>query len=208
MLLGDAGWMTCHSRHKLAALRLWNRLVTSPSTRLTSAVFLWDLSFGNKSNTWCNNVGNLFQEIGLPDLYASVEPCDIENCYKLIIEKETVNGMWLDIISQNLNSIICSNQTLSKNIILLSTFTNFKDLCLLSFEPEYYHCILKPTGLSINLLMKEYAVYVLMVMWRIKSIFSPTVLCVIPKESLCTNRYAALIQNFHYAIIRTNLFSW
>ena len=25
MLLGDAGWMTCHSRHKLAALRLWNR---------------------------------------------------------------------------------------------------------------------------------------------------------------------------------------
>ena len=90
MLLGDAGWMTCHSRHELAALRLWNRLVTLPSTRLTSAVFLWDLSFGNKSNTWCNNVGNIFQEIGLPDLYASLEPCDIENCYKLLIEKETV----------------------------------------------------------------------------------------------------------------------
>ena len=90
MLLGDAGWMTCHSRHKLAALRLWNRLVTLPSTRLTSTVFLWDLSFGNKSNTWCNNVGNIFQEIGLPDLYASLEPCDIENCYKLLIEKESV----------------------------------------------------------------------------------------------------------------------
>ena len=33
MLLGDAGWMTCHSRHILAALRLWNRLMTLPSTR-------------------------------------------------------------------------------------------------------------------------------------------------------------------------------
>ena len=208
MLLGHAGWMTCHSRHKLAALRLWNRLVTLPSTRLASTVFLWDLSFGNKSNTWCNNVGNIFQEIGLPDLYASLEPCDIENCCKLLIEKEIVKWNVTRYNKPKLRLYNMFKQTLSKNLILPSTFPNFKDHYLLSFGPEYYHCILKPAVLSVNLLMKEYAVYVRMVMWKMKSIFSRTVLCMIPIESLCTNMHAALIQNFHYTMIWTNLFSW
>ena len=45
MLLGDIGWVPCFVRHKLAMLRLWNRLVTLPATRLTFKIFLYDFEF-------------------------------------------------------------------------------------------------------------------------------------------------------------------
>ena len=38
-LVGEAGWISCHGRHQLAALCLWNRLINLLSFRITTRVF-------------------------------------------------------------------------------------------------------------------------------------------------------------------------
>ena len=46
-LLGDMGWLTAHSRHKIKILKYWIRLCNLPDTRLTKRLFNWDCQFTN-----------------------------------------------------------------------------------------------------------------------------------------------------------------
>ena len=78
MLYGDIGWVPCNLRHKLSAVRLWNRLVSLPTTRITSQVFLWDLSYSSQAGSWAFFVKNLFTEIGLAICFEEIMPCDLE----------------------------------------------------------------------------------------------------------------------------------
>ena len=78
MLYGDVRWVPCNLRHKLSAARLWNRLVSLPTTRITSQVFLWDLSYSSQAGSWAFFVKNLFTEIGLAICFEEIMPCDLE----------------------------------------------------------------------------------------------------------------------------------
>ena len=76
-LLGDLGWVTARTRHKILILKLWNRLCEMPFNRLTKKVFNWDLLYGSRKGTWSNTAKHILQEIGCPELFDNTNPCDI-----------------------------------------------------------------------------------------------------------------------------------
>ena len=92
MLKGDFGWLSCHSRHRLSMLRLWNRLVSMPTTRVTSKIFMWDLSCIDKSMSWSNNARNVFNDIGAMSCLNNLLPCDLE--YALAHLKTIEEDQW------------------------------------------------------------------------------------------------------------------
>ena len=47
-LLGDLGWVSARTRHKLMTVKLWNRLCVMPSDRLTRKIFDWDLLYDTR----------------------------------------------------------------------------------------------------------------------------------------------------------------
>ena len=91
MLQGDVGWLPCFARHKISILRLWNRLVTMPSTRLTSHIFFWDLGYQNRNTNWSSRVHSIFQEIGCVDIFDNMEPIDLKIVYERLFEIESNN---------------------------------------------------------------------------------------------------------------------
>ena len=89
MLYGDSGWITSFGRHKLAMLRLWNRLISIPPDRLTSHIFFWDLSFFNYSGTWSNSIRTLFNDLKLPNYFSEIIPIDLASAHAYILDRET-----------------------------------------------------------------------------------------------------------------------
>ena len=78
-LLGDMGWSTAKTRHKILILQYWNRLCLLPDDRITKYIFLWDLqNFHNKRGTWSYNVKHILQDIGVSELFQNISPCDVE----------------------------------------------------------------------------------------------------------------------------------
>ena len=92
MLLGDAGWISCYARHKIATVRLWNRLVSLPPQRLTSQVFYWDMASCNRKGTWSYTVSYIFEELNLSDYFNSLSPCDVYQAHQSIEALE--NEKW------------------------------------------------------------------------------------------------------------------
>ena len=88
-LIGEAGWISCHARHQLAALRLWNRFINLPSFRITTRVFLWDLSQCDKVSSWSCNTRNIFINLDMLEKFDSIEYCDLQICYEKLKSNET-----------------------------------------------------------------------------------------------------------------------
>ena len=92
-LLGDLGWFTAKTRHKILILQYWNRLCLLPDNRITNYIFLWDLhNFHNKRGTWSYNVKHILEDVGLGELFHSISPCDIEYVKSLLISAD--NDDW------------------------------------------------------------------------------------------------------------------
>ena len=94
VLTGDSGWLACFSRHKLALLRLWNRLVTLPDTRLTNNIFLWDLSFKEKAGSWSNVLNKLLSETEIEYNFENLLPYSLDQMYFILksIERDALNS--------------------------------------------------------------------------------------------------------------------
>ena len=94
VLTGDSGWLSCFSRHKLALLRLWNRLVTLPDTRLTNKIFLWDLSFKDKAGSWSNALNKLLSETEIEYNFENLLPYNLDQMYYILksIERDAWNS--------------------------------------------------------------------------------------------------------------------
>ena len=89
MLLGDVGWSSCHSRHQLALINLWNRIINLPATRLTTRVFLWDLSDFDKRGTWSHDIYSVLALTNNTERFHDLNVCDTENAYAMIRETES-----------------------------------------------------------------------------------------------------------------------
>ena len=76
-LLGEMGWSSARTRHKILILRLWNRLCEMSPDRLTSKIFQWDLLHSSRRGTWSFNAKHVLYEIDCHDSYHSVTPCDM-----------------------------------------------------------------------------------------------------------------------------------
>ena len=78
-LLGDMGWQTARSRHKILILKFWNRLCLMPESRLTRKVFDWDRQYSGSKGTWSHAVKQVLSDINCSNLFTHVSPCDIDS---------------------------------------------------------------------------------------------------------------------------------
>ena len=89
---GDMGWPSSSHRRKLDMCRLWNRLVTMPSSRLPYQVFMIESNMtGNRANNWAREMRKLFDDIELSDVYRLKRTCDlnlVSSSLKYIEEQE------------------------------------------------------------------------------------------------------------------------
>ena len=78
---GDVAWTTLHIRRKLNMIRLWHRLTTMDSDRITQKIFLWDLN-ACKRGTWSYDMKQVFSEINKIDIYNNRESFDLKAILK------------------------------------------------------------------------------------------------------------------------------
>ena len=90
-LLGDMGWSTARTRHRLLILKFWNRLCNLHTSRLTRRVFDWDRLYTNKRGTWCYNVRHILHDTGCPDLFHASSACDITFAQNALVEMDLVD---------------------------------------------------------------------------------------------------------------------
>jgi hypothetical protein len=91
VLLGESGWLSVFTRHKLASIRLWNRLVNLPATRLTNIIFLWDIEHFSKPNTWPSHIKSIFEEISHENIFQNLVSCDLELAYEALRSNEIIS---------------------------------------------------------------------------------------------------------------------
>ena len=89
-LLGDMGWTTANSRHKILILKFWNRLIEMPDTRVTKNVFIWDISHSHRKGTWSHYVKGILNDIGCEDVSHNIVTVDIVFAKDCIIEHDRI----------------------------------------------------------------------------------------------------------------------
>ena len=86
-LLGDMGWTTARTRHKILMLKLWNRFCYLPADRITKYVFEWDCkNYGNTRGAWSYCMKHVFNDIGCNDVFTGLVPCDIDSSKTILNE--------------------------------------------------------------------------------------------------------------------------
>jgi hypothetical protein len=88
MLVGDTGWLSTFSRHKLSILRLWNRLYSLPEDSIAKIIFGWDIAYSNKPDTWSSHVQQILEDIGSLHTPETMDFCDIALAYDIIRQQE------------------------------------------------------------------------------------------------------------------------
>ena len=91
-LLGDMGWTTAKTRHKVLILKWWNKLCCLPRDRLVRKLFDWDCSFfSNKKGTWSYCAKHVLSDIGCDDNFQNIVPCDMEYATVILAEMDTMD---------------------------------------------------------------------------------------------------------------------
>ena len=86
--MGDAGWLTCPSRHKLHAIRLWNRIVSLPPDRVVHKIFLWDLLSSNKRSTSSFYIKSIFDCLNKQSFFENITPVDLQDCFNILLDND------------------------------------------------------------------------------------------------------------------------
>ena len=92
---GDMGWEPPGVRRKGEMVRLWNRLIAMPDSRLTKQIFLWDISTGN---AWSNKIECVFEETGLQHIFRNKLKCNIAHIKSILFDtykKKWADDIWL-----------------------------------------------------------------------------------------------------------------
>ena len=90
-LLGDIGWISAKTRHKILNMKLWNRLCKLNPSRLTRKVFSWDLLYSTRRGSWSHNAKNILSDVECQQLFNESRCCDIEHVKRVLSEKESVD---------------------------------------------------------------------------------------------------------------------
>ena len=87
-LLGDLGWSTAQTRHKILMIKYWNRLCNLQGNRLTRRVFNWDRLCTNIKGTWSYTVRQVLNEIECPEYFNDTMICDIDHVTNILLEHD------------------------------------------------------------------------------------------------------------------------
>ena len=114
-VIADMGWKCTDQRTQLESLRLWNRLINMPNSRLCKHVFLWDRHLNVTS--WSSRIEQLFEMLNMSDVYDSMMYCDLKLADKKMWQHQI--HLWKETVS---------------NKPKLGTYSIFKH----TIEPEFY----------------------------------------------------------------------
>ena len=90
-LLGDLGWISAKTRHKILNMKLWNRLCGLNHSRLTRKVFTWDLLYSTRRGSWSHNAKNILRDVGCQQYFNESMSCDIEHVKRTLSEQDCVD---------------------------------------------------------------------------------------------------------------------
>jgi hypothetical protein len=90
---GDIGWNRTIVRHKIAAIRLWNRLTQMSDERLTKKIFNWDHEL---CKNWSNNVKEILYQIDMHEEFIHKNMCNIDNVQIKCMENDKME--WLNAL--------------------------------------------------------------------------------------------------------------
>ena len=94
-ITGDMGWESCNNRRMIRMLRLWNRLIKIPDTRLVKRIFLADCN-ANKPNTWATDVKKICNLIDVNEKYDEKSFIDLDAARKSISYSENIE--WSNVV--------------------------------------------------------------------------------------------------------------
>ena len=78
-LMGELAFTPPAIRRKIEMIRLWNRIIKMPDSRLPKLIF--DLEFEN-SKSWCHDIKSIFEQTNFAHIYnnkITVDPSDVQN---------------------------------------------------------------------------------------------------------------------------------
>ena len=84
---GDMGWTTRRARRHIEMIRLWNRLIKMPETRLTHHFFLWEKSILRHTCNWSQNIKHLITTLQQPDAFNNLQNVNINSAWALFYDK-------------------------------------------------------------------------------------------------------------------------
>ena len=88
VLYGDSGWLKPRYKRWIEIVRLWNRLLKLPESRLTRKIFDLDYSASSTVNNWCSKVKNIFQKTGNLELFDSKSFYDLKHLADLLCVRQ------------------------------------------------------------------------------------------------------------------------
>ena len=74
------------------AVRLWNRLVAVPESRLTKKVLRWNLNQGRQN--WSSKMERIFDKLEMRDCFENLEICGIGDLLERF--RDNYNKTWLE----------------------------------------------------------------------------------------------------------------
>lgn len=92
---GDMGWDSCNIRRLIRMIRLWNRLLDVPNTRLVKRIFLADCN-ANVPNTWAHEIKDIFRLIDCNLSYDSLLYVNVDFARKKLSHIE--NNQWSNTV--------------------------------------------------------------------------------------------------------------
>jgi hypothetical protein len=84
-LEGEMDWVMPSVRRKLEAIRLWNRLLNKDPDSLIKKIFELDYL---AENSWCNDVKNILESVGLIVKFENKEVCSLNQVLDLLCDQE------------------------------------------------------------------------------------------------------------------------
>ena len=85
IISGDMVWTTSRVRRHIEMIRLWNRLIQMPETRLTHTIFPWDKSI--LRDNWSQNIKHIFTTLQQPDAFDNLYNFNINSAWALSHDK-------------------------------------------------------------------------------------------------------------------------
>ncbi len=87
-LYGDMNWLYPQYKRWIDMIRLWNRLISLPTSRLARRIFDYDYAHSSSVQNWCSQVKAILIDFNDIELFANKEPCNLKDLEAHLMEKQ------------------------------------------------------------------------------------------------------------------------
>ena len=177
-------------------LRLWNRLVALPESRLTNYIFHWDLSYKNRPGSWSDAICKLFSDNELDFYFENVQICELGSVYVILKANECESLNDRRYTKPKQDTIICTRVILNKSVIWIWIFQNIIVHYLLNLGLVSCLLRLKLDATEVFHYLSAYVQCVSRNLWKTYTIFFVFAEAIMNSGLRCTTKPQPLLTNF------------